>query len=142
MHLTAGASSPLTSQVDINMRHEFSRITEAGEQLEPISGPGLVGLYNLGNSCYLASVMQVRGQGCMQEADSQRVAVLQLCWPPLASCRLRRCCYSTAWNQAHRQRSGCRRSVSIAKHDVLAWYQLGFLGFLLGGSHSVRTHWN
>lgn len=56
------ASTPTPPvQVDLNLRHEFSRITEAGEQLETVSGPGLVGMYNLGNSCYLASVMQVGG---------------------------------------------------------------------------------
>ena len=45
-------------QVDLNLAHEFDRVTEAGASLDPVSGPGAVGLTNLGNSCYLASVVQ------------------------------------------------------------------------------------
>eukprot|EP00732_Lithocolla_globosa_P001515 Lithocolla_globosa_v1_NODE_769_length_3313_cov_85.298956.p1 type:complete len:961 gc:universal NODE_769_length_3313_cov_85.298956:2905-23(-) len=46
-------------ELDQNMSYEFNRLQESGKQLEIKSGPGFVGLKNLGNSCYLASVMQV-----------------------------------------------------------------------------------
>lgn len=41
------------------MRFEFDAITEAGAHLVPLSGPGHVGLVNLGNSCYMNSCLQV-----------------------------------------------------------------------------------
>lgn len=45
-------------QIEQNMRWEFSMTTEDGKELKPLFGPGLTGLKNLGNSCYLASMMQ------------------------------------------------------------------------------------
>ena len=49
-------------QVDLNLSFEFDRITEAGGSDGPLKrlggAGGLVGLANLGNSCYVASVMQ------------------------------------------------------------------------------------
>ena len=45
-------------QIEQNLRWEFTMVTEDGKQLEPRFGPGLTGLKNLGNSCYLASVLQ------------------------------------------------------------------------------------
>ncbi|KAA8497219.1 Ubiquitin carboxyl-terminal hydrolase 5 [Porphyridium purpureum] len=46
-------------QLDLNKSFEFQRITEAGKDLAPVSGAGLIGLVNLGNSCYLNSVVQL-----------------------------------------------------------------------------------
>jgi ubiquitin carboxyl-terminal hydrolase 5/13 len=45
-------------QIEQNLRWEFSMTTDDGKELKPIFGPGLTGLKNLGNSCYLASILQ------------------------------------------------------------------------------------
>ncbi|KAJ4406173.1 ubiquitin C-terminal hydrolase Ubp14 [Neurospora sp. IMI 360204] len=45
-------------QIEQNLRWEFSMTTEDGKELTPVFGPGLTGLKNLGNSCYLASILQ------------------------------------------------------------------------------------
>ncbi|KAG0563124.1 hypothetical protein KC19_8G006500 [Ceratodon purpureus] len=45
-------------ELDQNTNFDWNRIQEKGKELEPLFGPGFTGLANLGNSCYLASVMQ------------------------------------------------------------------------------------
>ncbi|KAI7903879.1 uncharacterized protein BX663DRAFT_505550 [Cokeromyces recurvatus] len=45
-------------QLEQNLKFDFSMTTEDGKQLEPRFGPGFTGLKNLGNSCYMASVLQ------------------------------------------------------------------------------------
>ncbi|GAB0136621.1 hypothetical protein EsDP_00004916 [Epichloe bromicola] len=45
-------------QIEQNLRWDFSMTTEDGKELKPLFGPGLTGLRNLGNSCYLASITQ------------------------------------------------------------------------------------
>jgi ubiquitin carboxyl-terminal hydrolase 5/13 len=45
-------------QIEQNLKWDFSMTTEDGKELKPIYGPGLTGLKNLGNSCYMASVVQ------------------------------------------------------------------------------------
>ncbi|KIP02239.1 hypothetical protein PHLGIDRAFT_32271 [Phlebiopsis gigantea 11061_1 CR5-6] len=45
-------------QIEQNLTFDFSLLGEDGQALEPVFGPGLTGLANLGNSCYMASVLQ------------------------------------------------------------------------------------
>lgn len=45
-------------QVEQNLSYEFSMTTGDGKELKPLFGSGFTGLKNLGNSCYLASILQ------------------------------------------------------------------------------------
>ena len=45
-------------QIEQNLRWEFSMTTEDGRELDRLFGEGFTGLKNLGNSCYMASIMQ------------------------------------------------------------------------------------
>ena len=45
-------------QLEQNARFDFAMTTDDGRALTPLYGPGRTGLRNLGNSCYLASVVQ------------------------------------------------------------------------------------
>ncbi|KAH9312648.1 hypothetical protein KI387_027683, partial [Taxus chinensis] len=45
-------------ELDQNTNFDWNRIQESGQDSEALFGPGYTGLINLGNSCYLASIMQ------------------------------------------------------------------------------------
>jgi len=38
---------------------EWATLQESGSELKPIFGPGYTGIHNLGNSCYMNSIIQV-----------------------------------------------------------------------------------
>jgi len=46
-------------EVELNASYAFDAITESTKKLIPIHGPGYQGLQNLGNSCYINSIIQV-----------------------------------------------------------------------------------
>lgn len=47
-------------EIELNQRvGEWALMQESSANLQPVAGPGLTGMSNLGNSCYLNSVMQV-----------------------------------------------------------------------------------
>lgn len=45
-------------QIEQNLTWEFAMTTEDGKEMKPEFGEGFTGLKNLGNSCYLASILQ------------------------------------------------------------------------------------
>ncbi|TKA22420.1 hypothetical protein B0A50_07926 [Salinomyces thailandicus] len=45
-------------QIEQNLTWEFRMVDEQGHEMKPLFGAGFTGLKNLGNSCYLASVLQ------------------------------------------------------------------------------------
>ncbi len=46
-------------ELDLQYSFDWARIQEQGKHHEPAFGPGYTGIQNLGNSCYISSVMQV-----------------------------------------------------------------------------------
>jgi ubiquitin carboxyl-terminal hydrolase 5/13 len=45
--------------IDANLNIQLSKLIEEGKILEPIFGPEYTGIDNIGNSCYMSSIIQV-----------------------------------------------------------------------------------
>jgi ubiquitin carboxyl-terminal hydrolase 5/13 len=45
-------------QVKLNQTYDWMKIVEKNEKLEPVTGPGFIGLRNIGSSCYMNSLLQ------------------------------------------------------------------------------------
>ncbi|XP_047138707.1 ubiquitin carboxyl-terminal hydrolase 5 isoform X1 [Hydra vulgaris] len=56
---TDKSMTELEIEANLSLKAEWDAIQESGKKLVPLYGPGYTGMINLGNSCYMNSVMQV-----------------------------------------------------------------------------------
>ena len=72
-------------EIDINMRiGEWSIIQESGKELKLVHGCGYTGLQNMGNTCYMNSVMQVLLS--LPEFRNRFVKLSLLLWVRFTAC--------------------------------------------------------
>ena len=72
--MTKTDKSMVELEIDINQRaNEWLTLTESGSKLQPVTGPGLTGMENLGNTCYMNSVMQVNNSPSFEWFHELRV---------------------------------------------------------------------
>eukprot|EP01100_Stratorugosa_tubuloviscum_P005220 TRINITY_DN2361_c0_g2_i1.p1 TRINITY_DN2361_c0_g2~~TRINITY_DN2361_c0_g2_i1.p1 ORF type:complete len:865 (-),score=470.14 TRINITY_DN2361_c0_g2_i1:50-2644(-) len=55
---TEKTTAELQLELNLSLKFDDSRVTESGKSLIPIYGPGYTGIHNLGNTCYMASILQ------------------------------------------------------------------------------------
>eukprot|EP00668_Euglena_longa_P000714 GGOE01000863.1.p1 GENE.GGOE01000863.1~~GGOE01000863.1.p1 ORF type:complete len:816 (+),score=202.42 GGOE01000863.1:65-2449(+) len=58
MQMEKTGKSMAEMNIDLNLQFEYNKILENDKALTPISGAGYIGIENLGNSCYMNSVVQ------------------------------------------------------------------------------------
>ncbi|WFD08409.1 ubiquitinyl hydrolase 1 [Malassezia vespertilionis] len=75
-------------QLEQNIAFDFTMTGDDGHPLTPISGPGLTGIQNLGNTCYMASVLQCvfSLRGFRERYWSQHAAHIAACEKMPAAC--------------------------------------------------------